>query len=110
MEQQDLFAALEARESALATVSHNSGDWLPLALDAIKALPPDWEGTGESLRLRLLKDGLPAPHHHNAWGALTAHAIRRELIFKTGRWSSMRTPKSHARATPVLRRSRGDLA
>ena len=57
--------------------------------------------TGEELRLRLLDNSCPAPHHHNAWGAFIMQATRLGIIRPTGQFRNMATPKSHARATRV---------
>lgn len=96
--------AVGARDKALERVATNAGDWMANALDLIRGLPLYWEGTGELLRLRLLRDGLAPPHHHNAWGALVCQALRLHLLHNTGRVGQMVTKKSHARKSPILAR------
>lgn len=103
-EQPDLFGAKAARDAGFASVAKNAGGWRPAAIAAIAALPQGYEGTGEDIRLDLLKAGLAEPHHHNAWGEVTKEAIKRGLIHRTGELRNMRTKRSHARATPVYRR------
>jgi hypothetical protein len=100
MEQQDLFAALEAREAALARVGENSGGFMALGLAAIAELSGEY--TGEDIRFALKQRGIE-PHHHNAWGALTMAAIRRGLLVPTGHYTKMCDPKSNARKTQTYR-------
>jgi hypothetical protein len=99
----DLFSAIEARDEALAQVSRNAGlDWMGGALLRIAAFR-NWRGTAEDVRVTLLANSYPSPHHHNAWGALIKTAIKRKLIIPTGDLTNMKTKKSHARRTPVYR-------
>lgn len=100
----DLFEAADARDRALKKVADNAGDFMGRGLKAIMALPADWRGTGEELRLYLAGLGIE-PHHHNAWGALIRTAVVSRLLRPTGEYVSMKTVKSHARRTPVYRRS-----
>jgi hypothetical protein len=100
--QPDMFEARQARDEALARVTDNAGSWMGAALARIETLR-QWRGTSEELRLQLIRDGLPQPHHHNAWGALTAHAVKRHLLSFAG-YGRMKTRKSHARRTPIYHR------
>lgn len=102
----DLFSSAEAhRDRALTIVAGRSGQWMPDAFAAAvrcRMLHPWPNGfVAEDLRAQLLQDGLPPPHHHNAWGAFTNRAIKANLIRKTGQHRSMRGARSHARSTPV---------
>jgi len=99
-EQQDLFGAKQARDSALDQVSGNTGEWMHKALFAISIIDTEFELTGEDIRLRIA-DRVGNPHHHNAWGALIKAAIKQKLITPTGKQRAMQTVKSHARSTPV---------
>lgn len=100
----DLFGdALHARDDALAQVSFNAGDWMIHARARVAALPFGWTGTAEDIRVLLMNNGLPAPHHHNAWGALIKSCVPRFLV-PTGETRNMATRRSHARRTPVYRR------
>jgi hypothetical protein len=102
-EQLDLLAALDARDAALERVSHNAGEtWMQEGVRRIGLLR-SWQGTAEDLRILLLDSGFEAPHHHNAWGALTRMALSHGLLVRTGAFTHMRTRKSHARMTAVYR-------
>jgi hypothetical protein len=103
-EQPDMFeGARAARDEGLDRVEANNSAWMDHALVLIRE-NVFGEMTGEELRLTLRSLGLPAPAHHNAWGALVRTAICRKLLAKTGAYSQMRTTRSHARETPVLRK------
>src|SRR5215207_2765105 len=105
--QLDLLDALAARENALEQVTANANGWMATALSFVSGLYRPWEGTAEDLRLHIVALGCPAPHHHNAWGALVMTARRKGLLTETGRMANMRTKKSHARRTPVYQKSEG---
>lgn len=99
----DLFEARAARDEALDRVTSNAGsDWMAAGLLEISRLS-NWEGTAEDLRLLFLDRGFHQPHHHNAWGGLIRTAIGRGLLLRTGRFTNMRTRKSHARMTAVYK-------
>lgn len=97
--------ARAARDAALAAVEARAGGWSRAARDAVRQLPIYWEGTGEDIRLHLVKGGLPEPHHHNAWGAVVNVCVRHDWLREIGR-RNMRTEKSHARNTPIYARTR----
>lgn len=102
----DYINAVAARDAALQRVAENAGEWTRMAYMAFyDAIRDGWEGTGEDVRLTMTDAGLQAPHHHNAWGALTCSLVRRGLLIPTGTWTNMRGEKSHARKTPVYRRA-----
>ena len=106
MTQQDLFGARVARDAALKTVEGTAESGFDRARGLISRLPPNWEGTGEDMRLHI-EFMIGSPHHHNAYGALVSQAVRRGYLKKTGRYAQMKTKKSHARETPVYVRSYG---
>lgn len=95
----DLATAEACRDSGMAQVAENTGDWFDAACVQVARLR-DWSGTGEDLRLRLLEVVGP-PHSANAWGALIAHAIRSGWLRRTGERRPMQTVRSHARRTDV---------
>lgn len=76
--------------------------WHDATLARIKQLATDFEGTFEDLRVQLENEGWPAPHHHNAWGAVAWDAKRIGYLVGTGVYRHMKTPKSHGRVTEVL--------
>lgn len=94
---------IETKEEALEQVANNSREWMSVALtelrDGVKAALP-WEFTGEDIR-HWIVGRIGAPHHNNAFGALTNSALRRGLIKATGRLQPMKDPSSHARQTMV---------
>jgi hypothetical protein len=103
----DLFEAAEARaarDEAIQRISSSAANWMPRARLAVQALPAGWEGTGEDIRLHLLRL-LEPPHHHNAWGALVNHCVKAGWLEWTGSIRNMRTRRSHARSTKVYRRT-----
>jgi hypothetical protein len=91
--------AQAARDEGMSRVAKNSGDWMSKALDAVKALPAGFEGTGEDIRLKI-EPRCGKPHHHNATGALIRTAINRGMLRYVAH-RQMKTEKSHARSTPV---------
>jgi hypothetical protein len=97
MEQAELF-----RDEAIERVTQNSGAWMDNAIACVSRLPNGFKYTGEDIRLMLTHE-IDEPHHHNAWGALIRHAVRKQLLTPTGKWQKMRTPRSHARQTPIYR-------
>src|SRR5215472_10718968 len=96
----DPFGAKAARDAALERVLWAGGRWKDVALRYISLLRRGWRGTGEQLRLAMLRNGCPFPHHHNAWGAVINRAIVDHGYLRgTGRYAHMETEKSHARRT-----------
>ena len=94
------------RDKAIEQVQTHGVHWMDQAVAWVRAwaaqVGPDLRFTAEELRLASLGI-LPAPHHHNAWGALTMQLIRNSDIVPTGEWISMVAPRSHARRTPRYR-------
>jgi hypothetical protein len=96
--------AKQARDAAVKKVSDNSGDWISHGLALLGRLPRGYVGIGEEIRLRLTEMGLAAPHHHNAWGALILHGVKRGILRGTGRIGHMKMEKSHARKSEIYER------
>jgi hypothetical protein len=96
-EEQDLSAAIMARDNALSLV-----DEPPYSYRALLIIPQmtGRRVTGEDIRLTVERI-IGQPHHHNSWGAIIATAVRRGLLIKTGHYTQMKTKKSHARVTPT---------
>jgi hypothetical protein len=101
--QYDLFASEQAKAEALSRVTQEP--WSSRAKNGMKYLPSGWTGTGEDIR-RFLLEGLQLepPHHHNAWGGMISGAIKMGIIAGTGRYTSMKAVKSHARKTEIYQR------
>lgn len=97
--------ARAARDAALAAVERAAGGWSRAARDRVRALPVHWEGTGEDIRLKLVRDGFPEPRSHNAWGAMIMVCVKHDWLREIGR-GQMRTEKSHARSTAIYARTR----
>jgi hypothetical protein len=87
------------RDEALVNVAANAETFMSKAL---KELVRFERGTytGEDIRRQLELWGI-RPHHHNAWGALVATAVRSRILWPTGRLAAMTDPRSHARKTLV---------
>ena len=103
----ELSGGKAARDEALQRVLANAGErWIDIALHMLRTLPYDTDFTAEDYKLRIIEDGCPLPHHHNAWGSLTGAAIKLGIIYFTGRYTHMKVKRSHARKTPIYRRKR----
>jgi hypothetical protein len=101
----DLFGYTSARaerDRGMARVGANNVEWMIQGLRLMPRLKDRFHNgaTGEEIRLALTPViGLPT--HHNAWGRLIRLAIEQNILVMTGAMDQMRTPKSHARSTPV---------
>jgi hypothetical protein len=102
-DQPDLFGGRADRDAAFETLKARSRAWFDAGIAHIGLLPVGWRGTGEELGITLMPH-IGLPHHHNAWGALVAHAGKRKLLAKTGQRAPMRRRSSHARGTDVWER------
>ena len=103
MEQFDLAEALKRRDDGMQQVAENARPYTQQAAELIARINPGTEWTGEDIRIHV-ESKIGKPHHHNAWGAIINTAVRGKVLVKTGVYRKMKTPKSHARATPVYRR------
>lgn len=93
--------ATEARDIALARVERHAGPkWSDAAQDAIRSLPAGLRLTGEGIRAHV-SARIGEPHSPNAWGAVVRMAVIRGVLVRTGEWTPMTHPKSHARLTPI---------
>lgn len=103
--QMSLLDVLARKEAALQQVAANSGSWMDDAMAAAARLAEQHHGeivTGEGVRA-LVEPIAGSPHHHNAWGALTAQLGRKGFLIQTGAWVPMRGAKSNGRRTPIYR-------
>jgi hypothetical protein len=92
-----------ARNRAMRQVEQNNGEWFSIALLQIEQLGKrecQPEMTGEDIR-HTVEPAIGKPTHPNAWGAVIATAVRRKLIFDTGRVGRMTSITSHARKTTI---------
>lgn len=98
-----LTTATALRDRGAVQVLERAGDdW---KIDAIVCIRRHWggrEGIAEDFRRTCQAHGI-APHHPNAWGALTLSMKRQQLLEETGEWRSPSDLKSHARPTRVYR-------
>lgn len=62
---------------------------------------PGHEFIAEDFRSWALANGLPRPHHANAWGAFFSGLSKSRLVRDTGRSRQMQDPRSHARRSPI---------
>ena len=104
-QQQDLFAARQARDEALDRVADNSGRYIDKAMRLIQAMDST-PRIGEEIRLEVEAE-IGKPHHHNAWGAIIAQCTIKGILVKTGVWRQMTTKASHARHSPEYRVNHG---
>ena len=93
--QADLF-----KQRGIDLVTDNNLGWMARAMLVIESLPSGSRYTGEDVR-HVVEDAIGPPGHHNAYGALVSHAVRKRLLAPTGDWQKMKDPQSHARQTPV---------
>jgi hypothetical protein len=99
----DLFGSRRARDQGISLVSGNAPTFMARGIAFITGLPPG-NYTSEDINARLENAGI-IPHTDKAYGALTRHAVRLGLLEDTGMVRQMKKVKSHARRTPVWRRS-----
>lgn len=100
--QNQLRAAEQLRDQGIERVTRSN--WM---LEAVETLQRHREELpslfiGEDIR-ELILCYIEAPHHPNAWGALTRYLVVLKMIVQTGRIVKMRTPSSHARRSPEYR-------
>ncbi len=95
----------ETRQDAgIASVWEHADPWGDQAVAVIAQVPLDWEGLFEELRPRVIAE-VGAPHHPNAWGALTRTSRLRRVLFPTGVWrQSQMMVTNNARMAQVYRR------
>jgi hypothetical protein len=90
----------ELKEAGIARTLAKNEAWKDGAIYIVKNLPSGWAGTGEDIRELVAEE----PGHHNAWGGLISAAVSQKLIEPTGDYTSMKSPKSHGRKTPIYRK------
>jgi len=92
--------AKERRDRALKQVTANSGSkFQQLVREAVVTLDGQ-QVTGEDIRIHCVKKGIE-PHHHNAWGGIISSLVKIGMLEPTGKYTQMRTLKSHARETRI---------
>ncbi len=93
-----------AEQGMARTLEAEPDAWLDGALNALQEFSglAGWEEfTIEAFRAWYLGRGLPGPHSHKCWGALTGVASRRGLIRHTGKFVRAVSPKTHAHWVPL---------
>lgn len=93
-------SGLDRKARGMAKVMNGNKEWRQHGIDAVKALPVGWKGTGEDIR-HLVKE---LPSHPNAWGSLVSALLKAELIYPTGDYQAMKDKTSNSRKTPVYER------
>lgn len=106
MNQLDIdFTARELADAGMAkTLASERDEWLEGALKALREFSrqPAWsEFKTEDFRAWYAYQGLPQPHDHHVWGALTNMACRAGVIRFTGRYRASVSPKTHAHPVKV---------
>jgi hypothetical protein len=75
-----------------------------IAMNLKQSEGPNWPFTGEDLRIEICLRTHLRPRHHNAWGGfINGLKIQGHLEEIREENRRMRTPLSHARATPTYR-------
>jgi hypothetical protein len=100
-------AATELRDEGTDLVLTNAGaQWRAKAFDCVIRRFEQAGPVGclfETARTFAEEQGVGAPPHHNAWGALCLALSRQDVIVKTGGYVNSKTARSHARVSPVWR-------
>jgi len=92
------------QDAGIASVWDHADPWGDQAVAVIDRVSLDWEGLFEELRPRVIAE-VGAPHHPNAWGALTRTCRLRRVLFPTGVWRQSReVVTNNARMAQVYRR------
>ena len=92
------------KDAGIASVWDHADPWGDQALAVIDRVSLDWEGLFEELRPRVIAE-VGAPHHPNAWGALTRTCRLRRVLVPTGVWRQSReVVTNNARMAQVYRR------
>lgn len=91
-----------SRDAGQTRVLGRSGEFQAQAVEVIRRELAGQEVLAEQFRRTCVEHGV-TPHHHNAWGALTAVLVRQGVIEDTGRVERSTDPRSHARRQPVWR-------
>lgn len=110
-EQYDGMLGRILRDEGMALVEDNSGLWKEVAKgridDWFEAQPVNTCFVGEEIRLHLEKNGIEAPHHHNAWSAVIGGRVRSWLKsdeIEVYGLSAGKDPKAHARRMIMYRK------
>jgi hypothetical protein len=101
----DLFSPPDPGDG-VERVIQQTGNWHRRACSLVSAtLRKGWTGTGEDIRLHLLRAGLEEPHSPNAWGSMVGQCVREGTLKATGEMRPMKVRKSHGRSTRVYERN-----
>ena len=93
----------ELRDIGMARVSNNSSEWHVKAYGQVVEYAKKYPGktvTGEMLRTMIVMSA-GQPHHLNAWGALIAGCVKRNMFTDTGKTIHTSRPISHSRRIVV---------
>lgn len=86
-----------AEQGMELTLKAEGEKWLAQTMEALRrfAAFPEWrEFKIEDFRAWYLDEGLPQPHDHHCWGAITNRAIKAKVIRFTGRYAGSVSPKT----------------
>lgn len=97
-------AGQKERDRILAMLRDKNAQWMENVRLALRQLPYGYRGTGEDIRLEIVKY-TGHPKHHNAWGAAINVLVEEGMLVDTGQSIPMITPSSHARDTRIWRRA-----
>jgi len=100
--QYDLFSGSYLRDTGIALVTENAGDWMDNAKSLVSMFLARHPGrliTGDDIR-EVVQPRLGPPHHPNAWGALTRSMLVRGRLIPTGRLVKSTRATNHAHANP----------
>lgn len=101
LDQPDLFGGRKRRDRGTRVTMDANLEWRARYLKKVLALPRDWTGIPEDLRIVMGDD---KPRHSNCWGAAWLWFYRTLKLFeKTGDYRNMRIKRSNGRTTPVYR-------
>lgn len=103
-EKPDPKGSKEARDAGMKKVDERDLDWRARARTKIRQLPSGWSGSTEDMRMRFAREGFERPPHYNAWGPLTAWAVKAGYLVWTGKTDHAKIKKDHSRRVLIYRR------
>lgn len=95
-----------AEEGMQRTLDAEREDWIANVIKAMQRFGglPGWaEFKMEDFRVWYAGEGLPAPHDHHCWGAITNRACKAGVIKFTGKYAKSVSPKTHGHDVKVWR-------
>lgn len=90
-------------------IANEGKEWLERALSELRTFCSIMKTRKETFAFEQFRawavefSGMPEPFHHNAWGAVPAHAVRAGLIEFTGQYRPAKSARTHGHPVKVWR-------